>query len=95
MLHATEYNIHIMSKIKGVLVIDKNRCKGCGLCVVACPTKTLALSTKEVNHKGYAFCEEIAETRALAFIEPKSNKKDTLHSPTILYRHGIWIAILY
>lgn len=36
-----------------------------------------------------------AQTHALAFIEPKSNKKDTLHSPTILYRHGIWIAIFY
>ena len=51
-----------MSKIKGAVVIDKERCKGCALCVVACPTKTLALSTNEVNHKGYAFCEEVADT---------------------------------
>ena len=51
-----------MSKIRGALVIDTNRCKGCGLCVVACPTHTLALTTKEVNHKGYAFCEEINDT---------------------------------
>ena len=36
-----------------------------------------------------------ALTHAFAVIEPKSNKKDTLHSPTILYRHGIWIVILY
>ena len=35
-----------MSKIKGAVVIDENRCKGCNLCVVACPTKTLGLSTK-------------------------------------------------
>lgn len=51
-----------MSKIKGAVVIDENRCKGCNLCVVACPTKTLALSTKEVNHKGYAFCLMVEDT---------------------------------
>ena len=51
-----------MSKIRGALIIDTNRCKGCGLCVVACPTHTLALTSKEVNHKGYAFCEEFTDT---------------------------------
>ena len=51
-----------MSKIKGAVVIDENRCKGCNLCVVACPTKTLALSTKEVNHKGYACCQMVEDT---------------------------------
>ena len=51
-----------MSKIRGALIIDTNRCKGCGLCVVACPTHALALTSKEVNHKGYAFCEEINDT---------------------------------
>ena len=44
-----------MSKIKGAVTINTERCKGCALCVTACPTKTLALSTGEVNHKGYAF----------------------------------------
>ena len=44
-----------MSKIIGAVVVDEARCKGCNLCVVACPTKTLALTIGEVNHKGYAF----------------------------------------
>ena len=48
-----------MSKIKGALVIDTNRCKGCALCVVACPTHAIALSKNEVNHKGYAFCQQV------------------------------------
>ncbi len=51
-----------MSKIKGAVVVNTDRCKGCGLCVVACPTHTLALTTNEVNHRGYAFCREIADT---------------------------------
>lgn len=49
-----------MSKIKGAIVVDENRCKGCGLCVVACPTNTIALTTGEVNHRGYAFCRDVA-----------------------------------
>ncbi|MGL4994200.1 MAG: 4Fe-4S dicluster domain-containing protein [Bacteroidales bacterium] len=44
-----------MAKFRGHVVIDQQRCKGCSLCVVACPTKVLALTQKEVNNKGYAY----------------------------------------
>ncbi|MFR9603152.1 MAG: 4Fe-4S binding protein [Rikenellaceae bacterium] len=43
-----------MAKIKGALQIDKERCKGCGVCVTACPLQVLSLSG-EVNSKGYQF----------------------------------------
>ncbi|RLD63810.1 MAG: ferredoxin [Bacteroidetes bacterium] len=43
-----------MAKIKGSIVVDKEKCKGCGLCVVACPQDVIALA-KEVNGKGYNF----------------------------------------
>ncbi len=43
-----------MAKIKGAVVVDTEHCKGCDLCVVACPSKVLALS-KEVNDKGYSY----------------------------------------
>ena len=33
-------------------LIDKDRCKGCGLCVAVCPKKVLEIST-ELNTKGY------------------------------------------
>ena len=35
-----------MAKIKGAIVVDTERCKGCNLCVVACPLNVIAL-TKE------------------------------------------------
>lgn len=34
------------------VTFDKNLCKGCGLCVGACPKGIVALS-EEINHKGY------------------------------------------
>ena len=41
-----------MAKIKGTIVVDKERCKGCGGCVASCPCDVLELSA-EVNSKGY------------------------------------------
>ena len=38
-----------MAKIKGATVVDTERCKGCNLCVVACPLDVLELTAKEVN----------------------------------------------
>ena len=43
-----------MAKIKGSVIVNIERCKGCDLCVVACPTDVLELA-KEVNSKGYNF----------------------------------------
>lgn len=43
-----------MAKVKGAIVVDVEKCKGCGLCVVACPSDVIALA-KEVNGKGYNY----------------------------------------
>ena len=43
-----------MAKIRGAIVVDAVACKGCSLCVEACPTKTLGLA-KEVNAMGYNY----------------------------------------
>lgn len=48
-----------MNKIKGAIVVDVDRCKGCSLCVVACPEEVIALAQKNVNVHGYRFAEPI------------------------------------
>lgn len=40
--------------------IDKEICKGCGLCVTACPKKIIQLSKTEINKQGY-FAAEITD----------------------------------
>jgi len=44
-----------MAKIIGAITVDVNRCKGCELCVVACPADVLGLQPKEVNDRGYHY----------------------------------------
>jgi 2-oxoglutarate ferredoxin oxidoreductase subunit delta len=39
---------------RGTVTVDAERCKGCELCIPACPPDVLAMST-EVNHMGYRF----------------------------------------
>ncbi len=46
-----------MSKIKGAIVVDTERCKGCLLCVEACPHQVIALAPRRVNVHGYRFVE--------------------------------------
>jgi 2-oxoglutarate ferredoxin oxidoreductase subunit delta len=43
-----------MAKIKGAIVIDIEKCKGCEVCLVSCPTDVIRLE-KRVNSKGYHF----------------------------------------
>ena len=36
------------------LTFNEDLCKGCGLCVTACPKKLLAISRVRLNRKGHA-----------------------------------------
>ena len=38
--------------MKGRITIDKELCKGCGLCITVCPKKQIEISD-ELNKKGY------------------------------------------
>jgi len=35
------------------VIFDIDLCKGCGLCVTACPKKIISLDTARLNGKGY------------------------------------------
>ena len=48
-----------MGKILGAVVINEDRCKGCALCVDACPKDVLALAERKVNVHGYPYVEAI------------------------------------
>jgi 2-oxoglutarate ferredoxin oxidoreductase subunit delta len=37
---------------RGLLRVDMDECKGCGLCVEACPPRVIRLS-EQLNHYGY------------------------------------------
>ena len=42
-----------MAKMKGVVVVNTERCKGCNLCVLAL--------TPKVNQKGYNYVQQVVE----------------------------------
>lgn len=38
---------------KGKVTFNEDRCKGCELCVVACPTHIIKMNRDIINKKGY------------------------------------------
>jgi 2-oxoglutarate ferredoxin oxidoreductase subunit delta len=43
-----------MAKVHGTVVIKTESCKGCELCITACPQECLTLS-REINVHGYKY----------------------------------------
>lgn len=46
---------------KGRVVVNESFCKGCELCVSACPQEVLALSSERITAKGYHPAELAAQ----------------------------------
>ena len=46
--------------IRGTVVIERDICKGCELCIAACPQESLGLSNS-ININGYRFVELIKD----------------------------------
>jgi len=38
---------------KGTIIIDQDRCKGCGLCPEVCPQQIIIMEEELLNAKGY------------------------------------------
>lgn len=53
-----------MAKFRGAVVVDTERCKGCDLCVQACPQKVLGLNAK-VNSRGYHYSYMVNEENCI------------------------------
>lgn len=49
-----------MAKVKGDILVEIEKCKGCELCAVACPQETLELS-RELNSKGYHYIVKVKD----------------------------------
>lgn len=54
-----------MAKRNALVTIDKDRCKGCELCVSVCPEKVLAMS-EEINSKGYFYARVVNQPACTA-----------------------------
>ena len=42
-------------RTRGTVVIDVEACKGCDLCIDACPPRVLEMTTHDVNSRGYRY----------------------------------------
>ncbi len=49
---------------RGEIEIDEERCKGCGLCIEACPQDVIEFSG-EMNSDGYEYAEPVNEEECL------------------------------
>lgn len=49
-----------MAKVKGEIVVDIERCKGCQVCISACKENVIGMS-KKLNRKGYHFAQSTNE----------------------------------
>ncbi len=46
--------------IRGTIIVDSEICKGCELCIIACPQNSLGLSNN-INSHGFRFIELIQD----------------------------------
>ncbi len=50
-----------MAKVKGDILVEIEKCKGCELCIEACPQDAMELS-REINSKGYRYAVKVEDS---------------------------------
>ena len=75
-----------MAKMKGAIEVNTERCKGCGLCIIACPQKVIALANK-VNLHGYPYVEAV-KGNATLLAAGNADIKD--EDPYFDNSHHVW-----
>lgn len=54
-----------MSKLRGAVNIDEERCKGCGLCIAACSLNVITVESRHINKHGFNYATTIAEENCI------------------------------
>lgn len=47
------------------VTFEENKCKGCGLCVQACPKELIVIDKGQINSKGHSPAKIIDQTRCI------------------------------
>ena len=48
------------------VVVNEDRCKGCGLCTTVCPKKIVVIAKDKLNKKGYHPAQVIEQDKCIA-----------------------------
>ncbi|HSW57278.1 MAG TPA: 4Fe-4S binding protein [Dehalococcoidales bacterium] len=59
------FDAEIKTPKPGKIIIEKEKCKGCGFCTEFCPRDALAM-TQEINSKGYLLAAVTDESKCLS-----------------------------
>ena len=89
-----------LPKNNGMLLIDKEKCTGCTLCAIDCPTKALVIQPagEEASYQllfrqeacnACGVCEKSCPEHCLQFIEKGSEKEETEKEPKVIFEDSI------
>jgi ferredoxin len=89
-----------LHKNKGMLLIDREKCTGCTLCVIDCPTKALVIDQNSEKDSyqllfrreactACGVCEKSCPEHCLQFIEREFEKEETGKETEVIFEESI------